>query len=99
MYEFAIRRTRAADADAAGESGIRRRGDDVEPPTVSVVRGRLARTVESTTSGDTPSVADVQPENAAKETTAIAPSGRRAGVTMRRWKAASAPRGAILRSD
>src|SRR5438046_1190953 len=76
--------------EAAGESGMRRRVD-----AGSLDRGRVAMTVltvERIVPGDTPRVADVQPETRRKNRTVIALAGRRGrGCSMPLTKAGSAP--------
>jgi len=83
-YESAVRRIRAAAADAGGESGIRRRDGAGRPELVVVVvdDGMFAITVARTVSGDTPSVPGAQPARSNEDAAAIAPTRTGEGVIM-----------------
>jgi hypothetical protein len=84
---------RVAVADGAGDDGMRRDGAREgagEEVRVSEL-GMLAMTAEMTDSGDTPSVADVQPETAKERTAATAPTRESERVVMARAKAAGGP--------
>jgi len=86
----------AAD-DAGGDSGMRRLREgagEVRPVLVVVAvvdDGRFAMTVARTVSGDTPSVAGVQPVRHRKGTTAIAPARGSEGEIMPTREAESTP--------
>ena len=83
----------AALAEGAGDDGIRRDGardGDGEDVVVSEL-GMLAMTAERTDWGDTPSVADVQPETTKERPAATAPAREREREVMACGKADGAP--------
>ena len=85
--------TLEAAAVGAGDEGMRRDGardGDREEVVVSEL-GMLAMTAEITDAGDTPSVADVQPETTKERTAATAPTRERERVVMARRKAVGGP--------
>jgi hypothetical protein len=90
-YESAVRSTRAAAADAAGDVGIRlREGVDL-PVRVVVDDGMFAMTVAMTVWGDTPRVPGAQPVRDRRDATATAPTRASEGVIMPNAKADLTP--------